>query len=116
MPGPMTPALQSLIEKQVSGKFEASPISLTVGLTPQKIIGHNFERVTMAIVNLGTDNLFIWTNPSVSLTHGIKLAGNGGFLSLNAKDDFILVGHEWYGLMDVAPGDISIMQIIRYQH
>ncbi len=93
------PALQQLVESEFGGAFEVDSGIADVAQTPTKIVGHDFERMSLVFINVGTELLVIAPSNNVSSTQGIIMLQNGSSVSLNAKDDLVLVGHEWYGIV-----------------
>ncbi len=107
-------ALTQIIEKEVSGSFDVVESEGSVSTTLTKIAPHNFERLAMTIVNLGAANCYVSPSENVSATHGIKLNANGGSLTLTARDDLTMVGHEWYAIAEGANNAAYITQVVRY--
>lgn len=110
----MTPALQSYIEGVVGGRFNVQVSTVAVGASSTKLVGPNFERMALAIINSGGVNGVILPDLSVTLTKGITLNANGGSMTLNAHDDLALVGWEWFAISSGGGTTFTIMEIVRY--
>ncbi len=110
------PALQEYIERQYGGRFSATPVTVSVGLTASRIVQNNFERVALVLVNLSAGNVYVGLDPTVSPTGGIKLGSNGGLMSLNVKDDLVLVGNSWYAVNDTVVGPLYLVSVVRHSN
>lgn len=110
----MKPALQQYIESLVGGQFTVTISMVTVTTSATKLVGNNFERMALVMINTGTVNAVILPDISVSTTNGITLNANGGSVTLNAHDDLALVGWNWNGVVNAATTTFTCMEIVRY--
>jgi len=72
-----------------------------VGTTAGQILSNNPNRVGLTFVNPGTINVLLFFGKNPTANFGILLAGGGGTLSLNWRDDMTMIPWDWYA---IAPG------------
>ena len=82
------------------------PLVTSVGTSVVRVLDPGPDRVSFIIVNLSAVAIYVAPRLGVSATSGIRLAPNGGSLSLSWRDDFHLVGWEWYAVADAAASAI----------
>jgi len=70
----------------------------TVGLVPSQILRQTPARVSLLIVNLGVNDIYIAPDGLVSASRGILLSPGGGSLSMNYLEDMDLVSLEWFSV------------------
>lgn len=89
-------ALES-IQRRYGGlaAVKAEPFQVTT--TPSQIVPADPERLFLAIINLSGDFVMIAPDPGVSPLRGIRLSPNGGFITMNERDDTIMPCLEWFG-------------------
>lgn len=61
-----------------------------IGTTQSQILGNDPERVSLLLINLSVNTIYVGFDEAVGSSKGIILEANGGYVSFNAKDDFIL--------------------------
>jgi hypothetical protein len=83
---------------------ETETVSGTTGVTVQ-IAGNDPKRVSIVILNLSGNAIWISPNNRTSITRGIYLAPNGGSMSLTWDRDFELCCSEWHAI-SAAGGDV----------
>lgn len=95
--------LDDLLTEQLGVQVHPDTINPNpiVGVTATKVVTNNPNRVALSFSNLGNQNVYLWYDNSVSATKGILLAGGGGSLDLNWRDDFTRISNEWWA---IAPG------------
>lgn len=72
------------------GYMEEREESFDVTTNVQQIFAPDAERVFMHFVNLGANNVFLAFDNKPSATRGILLAPQGGYLTVNAFEDFMI--------------------------
>ena len=112
---PPIPALQQIMEDEFNGSFEVSDELLSVGTTVTQIIPHDYERLGLVIINTSQDIIYVAPFGSVSTASAIIMLSNGSSISMTAKDDLVLVGHEWYALGAVGAQSIYVLSVRRYR-
>jgi len=70
------------------------------------------DRVGGTIVNLSANKLYVGPFRNVASTKGFLLAPNGGQLVLDYRDDFLLVGLEWYCIASKANSRVYTQELI----
>lgn len=111
----MIPALQAYIEKEFGGRFDYSLKSVTVGTSVTKVVDHNFERMALAIIQLGSGSLYLSPLRTVSSSEGIALVAAGGSATFTARNDLVLPGVEWWGVGSAAGQTVFVLEVFRYQ-
>lgn len=100
----MGTAADEYLRETYGGLFEPAKVNKATGAVPISVSGFNPEAVTATFINTGANPVYIWIDDTVSAANGILLGANGGFLSLNVKDDAMLPTENWYA---VSPGGAS---------
>lgn len=108
------PALERYLLEVYGGRFTSQTNTVTILTSLTLAINHDFERLALTFINVGTNDIHITPDQSATSSTGILLGGNGGFLSLVARDDLILVGYEWYGVASTATSNLEIISVVRY--
>jgi len=85
---------------------EADEINSTV----TQILKANPNRLSVLVINLGAQAVFLTPDNSPSSTRGIYLAPNGGSMILMFDKDFQLPASEWWGICSVDNNDVLIME------
>jgi len=94
-------ALARYVEKKFGVKTRSVPNPLgaiDVSTTVTEIVHGNPDRLSITIVNLGANDVYIAFDREVATDRGILLTANGGFLSLIADEDMELVGYPIFGV------------------
>lgn len=105
MPG----AVEEMIAKEISGRFVVESDSITLGVTLGTVLRNDPERASYLIVNTGSvDAQLTWQRPG-GLALSVPLVANGGSLSLNWREDLVLVTHELLGT--VGAGNTTLMTL-----
>ncbi len=81
-----------------------------VDAAAERILTTNPQRVSFQLTNLSANVIYIGITNQVTPTHGIRLAPNGGFVSLIWDRDFELVSHEWWAVATVNNSDIYMLR------
>src|SRR4051794_25211153 len=69
--------------------------TVSVSTTVTNAINGNGDRLGLLIMNLGSANVFVGISSGISANFGTLLGANGGFISLNVRDDFTLQTRNW---------------------
>ena len=75
------------------------------------LLQNNPDRLGFIIVNLGATAMYVAWDSTVSATHGIYVAANGGSFAMVADEDGELVGWELFGRAVTSDNDIFIVTI-----
>ena len=102
-----------LLEKfKIKTHSLVNPLVAAVGVDAIPIALNHPDRVGMVIVNLSVNILYISPLPTVAAAAGIRIAPNGGAVSMTWDVDFELVSHDWYGIATGAGSAVFISEII----
>lgn len=91
-------------------ELESYP-ALTVASS--QVVGQNADRVGLIIQNIGNNGCFLSTVQPASITSGIFLTPQGGFLTLNVTEDFTLCARAWFAVTSVSTSQLYVLEIIR---
>lgn len=107
------PALQQYVEKMVDGNYVAATSDVAVTTTAAKITDNDMERMALTFINIGSNPVVLapLKNPTSSL--GIRLGAQGGSLNLNAMEDMVLVGWDWYVIGDGGTSTVTVIEVKR---
>jgi len=106
-------ALSEFVRRKfgVATRAIQDPVTATCGTAATTLLLNNPDRLAYTIVNLGTNAIYIAWDATVSATHGIYIAPNGGSFSSVADEDGELVGYAVHGIALVAPSDVFIVEV-----
>lgn len=110
----MVGALSAAIAREIGIDTEPriNPDTASVGVAVTRVLPNNPNRFGFVIVNLGTFAVYVRPDRDVSPTAGIRLAPAGGTFSASWRDDFHLVGWDWYAVADAAAQSILVLEIV----
>lgn len=107
-------ALDRYVNDYVGGRFDVKTETVSIGTTVTQAVPNDFERLAITFINAGANDVHILPNQNVTISRGIVLGANGGFLSLTVRDDLVLVGYDWYGIATTAASDLEVISVLRY--
>jgi hypothetical protein len=108
-------AMQYAIGQLGGPLFEQQTDNIAIAISGSNlIVDGNGDRVSLIIFNTDNNDVFISTNPIPGTTSGIRLNANGGFVSMNVRDDFTLPTRRWYGQAIGSPSHVSAIELNRY--
>lgn len=107
-------ANQAFVESEFGGPVTNQTTAVTVQTSVTRILDSNPEALSANIINLGGQSVFISPDNQPATTHGILLAANGGFLSLNVRDDQLLPALSWYAVAAADASQLYIIRLVRY--
>lgn len=96
----------ALAQREYGGVLLGEETVVTVAATMTELAGGDPERVLLVFVNLSLNVVFLAPSIQVSTSRGIRLAPNGGFLSMNAREDGILQTLQWFAVTDVGSATV----------
>lgn len=56
---------------------------------------NNPDRLMLTMINLDDTDMYVSPDKAPTALHGIRLAANGGSVTISAKEDGELTGYEW---------------------
>jgi hypothetical protein len=88
--------------------------TVSVSTSVLSAINGNGDRMGLLIMNLGAANVFVAVSSAVSSSFGILLGANGGFVSLNVRDDFTMQTRQWWAVCPTGgPSTIYTLELTR---
>lgn len=87
---------------------EDTPLSSSVTTTPIRILDNNPGGLQVTIINLGTDDIFIWTDPTVSSSNGILLAASGGSYEIDFTRFMRMPSREWWAVAKTTSSTVAV--------
>lgn len=85
------------------------PAASDADIAAQVIARRDGGRVALVIINLSANTVVVAPFAGVTTTRGIQIPANGGFLSMNVQDDYLLPTMEWSA---VASADNSAIYVL----
>jgi len=107
-------ALEAYLRERFGGRFTVETSTVSIGTSLTKAIEHDFERMGLTFINIGTNDIHLTPSRDATSSVGVLLGANGGFLSLTARDDLILVGWDWFAVASSSPTDLLVFNVKRY--
>ena len=91
---------QDLLEKLYGVRLykNTQVLNDTVGTTATPIVSNDPGAVFILVDNLGTSDVVFDTDPGVTTTKGTLLAAQGGNMSWNAMQHFLMPTEAWYAI------------------
>lgn len=110
MAGPLSAAIER--EIGVPTEPRVNPATGSVGTSVVLIAGNNPNRFALLIINLGSAAVYIAPDNAVATTRGVRLAPSGGSISFNWREDFHIVGWQWFAIADAAAQNILVLEVV----
>jgi len=106
--------LQNLIEREyeIQTWVRINPEIDEATTTAQQVLFQNPDRIAFSIMNLGTENVALAPDERVAQDYGILLASNGGYVSMNWKEDYSLVGYDWWVVTASGTSKLLVLEVI----
>ena len=82
----------------------------TMGAVAVLVARNDSTRLALVITNLGATAVFIRPVRNATSTTGFRLGPNGGFMSLNWKDDYSLVTKDFFGIDPTGASEIWVSE------
>ena len=103
-----------IIQKEygVNVDFAENRVTDTVNTTVTKIAMNNPNRLGLIILNLGAYDIYVAPTSDVSLDKGILLTANGGGISFNLREDFMLPALSWYAIANGGASKVYVLEVI----
>lgn len=73
-------------------------MNATMNGTVQQIVSGNPGALTLQILNIGTADMYVWHDQTVSTSKGFLVPASGGILILDWQKFFLLASRPWYGV------------------
>lgn len=106
-------AAYTFSEAQLRGDVRVNLKNPTVTTTAAQLVENNADRVELTIFNTGANPIFVLPGEGVSLTNGIQLVANTGFITFKLRDDFALTGYDFSAIASGGSSVITVIEVIR---
>ena len=92
------PALHQMLEALygVSSFISENPLVSQIDIAVTRFLPLNPQRLSFTFVNLSANVVYIAPNNAVASSFGIRLAPNGGNITIQWDRDFELCSKDWY--------------------
>lgn len=107
-------SLSELLAREwaVKTSYRINPITDEVNSTVTQVLNANPRRLSLVILNLSADEVYLAPDQRVADNRGIELAANGGSVTMVWREDFNLVAMPWYGIAANDNDDIVVIEVI----
>ena len=109
------PALQALVEEELEGAYEPRIRTVSTGSSSVLVIPQNYERLAFSVSNFGNFDVVLTPDSEAVSGSGFMLLSNGGFLSVNWRNDMLMPGLPWYAESSAGASSIFIIELVRYR-
>lgn len=99
-------------ETQLGGPTREQESFPTVATTVTTVLPTNGDRVGLVFVNNSTNNVWVGISSNVAINVGIILPAGGGAVSLNLRDDWTLITHDWSAIAATSAVPIYVLEIL----
>ena len=93
-------------------RSEVDPETNEVGTSIVQILKNDPSRISFSVVNLSGNDVYVAPFPDVGTSKGIRLGPNGGGLSSRFRQDFHMVGYDWYAIASGASSAILTIAVV----
>lgn len=84
----------------------------SIGTTPVRILDNDPGGLQLTIINSGTQDVYIWTDASVSATNGILLQANGGSYEIDFTRFMRMATREWWAVTAANSTTLAIKRTV----
>lgn len=101
---------QGLIDQLfgIATELRDNPLVSQAEVTVVQLLRPNPSRIGFTFINLGANPVYLWSDPLVSATRGVRLGANGGSVATKYDDDFSRVTFGWW---IIATGGVSAVAL-----
>lgn len=98
-----------LIAKQIGAvtQRDDTVANSTLTTSPTLILRANPNRVAYILVNLGSNDMYVWFDETVSSSKGFQIAANGGSLSLYMPQFALMPTFQVFGVSKSATTSVA---------
>tara|TARA_Y100000310_G_scaffold107683_1_gene106085 strand:- start:18 stop:356 length:339 start_codon:yes stop_codon:yes gene_type:complete len=110
----MAKTLPQLINEEFGTptRLDQDPEITSVGTSTLRLLRQDPNRLAFIFVNLSSNVVFLGPFSDVSSSKGFRAGPSGGSVSLHYKEDFHLVGQEWFVVADGASSALMTAAIV----
>lgn len=88
-----------------------NPLTSSVTSSATKILPNDPGGLQITVINLGANDMFLWTDPSVSSSKGIQIQANGGSYEIDFTRFMTLPSREWWAIAPAGTVNISVKRV-----
>lgn len=114
MPKKLLGAAAEFVEKELGGPTTETEDVVSVGVSVTAVLGNDPERVSVVLVNLSANVIFIGFDEAVGAARGIRLAAGGGSASWNVREDYTLPLRAVFALATGANSNLYVLSLRRF--
>jgi len=100
-------------QRRLGGPLSTKETNPTATTTVAQLLENNADRMVAIIFNLGANDVYIAFNSAVSSTNGIKLVASGGFIIIQAEDDFTIQSFPIFAIANGGNSAMYVFELIR---
>lgn len=110
----MAQNILELIEERfgLSVETREDPEISSIGTSADILLRRDGRRIAFVVINLGEDAVFIRPERTASSSSGIRLAPNGGNVSMVFDEDFTLPAQQWSIVSEGASTAIYSIEVL----
>jgi hypothetical protein len=109
-----TGAAYEFLAKEYGGSLDFKMTFPATAAAFASIVGTDPDAVGLIIINNGANPVFISLVNATGASTGIFLAANGGSVTMNVRDDFILPALEWFASSPAGASALTVLRIRRF--
>lgn len=113
MPYEATGVMADWFKKMFGGVPAHEENITTVGVARIQVLPNNPERTSVVFVNVSADFITITPTTQIPVGGGIRIAPNGGFISMTLQDDAPLQSMSWFAAADSPARDLYTVETMR---
>lgn len=99
--------------RELGGIFRPQRSVVSVGILQVLAVPYNPNRIGLVVVNAGTTNITLDSEPGIVAGTGLLLLGNGAVMSMNMRDDADVVSAAFYAIGDIAAGSLFVFEEVQ---
>ena len=96
----------------VAVTFGENRQNTSLGTSSLKIANNDPRRVSLVIVNLSSNVVYVTPNSAAASTAGIRLNSSGGSVSMSWQSDFLMPSLEWHGIASGSSSQIYVIETL----
>jgi hypothetical protein len=99
------------IQKKWGRAVRTVPLQTVAVLTSAtQLVKNNPRRFVVEMFNVGTGNVYVLNDPTVTTANGILLSPLGGSIILSAEEDGELVCYPWYAISGATGNNVGVLE------
>ncbi len=103
--------LKALLEQELGVATYERETAAQAGVAASQLMRSSPNRIAWILFNLSANVLYINPLTVPSATRGLRLAANGGFVSMFYREDFTLPTRDWQIVASAAGSDYYLLEV-----